>query len=407
LRARIDGRWGGADTEGMKLRGSMIVSAALVAAFSWSSVAWRGEGEPERLDERLAGWVTEYAQPGIAAAVFDDGGMLAVGVAGVREMGKESRLEESDRLHVGSCTKAMTATMVATLVEEGVLWWEMPLEKAFAKMAGEMLEAWRSVTLEQALHHRAGLPAFTAGDAPEFALAKDLEGTPREQRREFVRRLLTRAPEYAAGEKFVYSNADYALVASAAEEATGMGWEALMNERVFGPVEMTEAGFGWPATVERPWAPLGHIQGAGGLSALAIGHPYRLPACLAPSGDVHCSITDFARFAQFHLAGVRGTLAPRPGHARPLISQRNFMAMHMPAAPLREYAMGWVPARSGENMLSWHNGSAGTFFALMTLDPDNNRGVVVVTNAGTGEKACTEITRALLERYKPGAVPKQ
>ena len=55
---------------------------------------------------------------GMVAAVLRGERMIAQGVAGVRKRGTTERITLDDRFHLGSCTKAMTATLVAMLVEE-------------------------------------------------------------------------------------------------------------------------------------------------------------------------------------------------------------------------------------------------------------------------------------------------
>ncbi len=397
----------------MSPRSKSLHTAALIAAFSCAHSATRAQppsapppaapaeqppNAHEDLNDYLAEILAKYKQPGMVAAVFDDARILAIGVAGVRALGRPDPLLIDDRMHIGSCTKAVTATMLAALVEENVLWWDMPLDKALPDLAGGMHESFRKATIEQFLQHNAGLPPFTNGSAPEFALTKDLAGSPREQRLQFVRRLLEREPDYAPGSRFAYSNADFSVAAVVAESLTDQSWEDLIAQRVFVPLDMTNSGFGWPATAENPDQPFGHVPAGQGVLPLPIEHPYRLAPSLAPAGDVHCSIMDFARFAQFHLAGILGRLPPAPGQDRPAISHRQFMKLHLPNG---QYAMGWLSARRGDSQLTWHNGSAGTFFSLMTLDPDYNIGVVVITNAGTGDAACEEVTKTLMDRFAP------
>src|SRR5499427_10675590 len=60
---------------------------------------------------------------GMAAAVLRGERIVAQGAAGVRKRGSAERITLDDRFHLGSCTKAMTATLVAMLVEEGKLNW--------------------------------------------------------------------------------------------------------------------------------------------------------------------------------------------------------------------------------------------------------------------------------------------
>lgn len=333
-----------------------------------------------------------HNQPAMAAAVFSSDEIIEINTVGVTRGDRDDAREVTvdDAFHIGSCTKAVTALMIATLVEEGVLWWDMPLEQALPDLAPDMDEDFKAVTLTQLLRHRAGIASYTDGNKPEFQRVRALTGTPMEQREALARLVLTAPPAERPGTRFVYSNAGYGIAAAIAEHATGKSWEELVRNRVFGPLGMDRAGFGWPATVEKPDAVMGHVPTGTVLMPLPVSHPYRIPAALAPSGDIHCSIRDLTAFAQANLAGIRG--------ANDLISHKNWMMLHQPEG---EYAMGWVGARRGDGQISWHNGSAGTFFALMTLDPDLDCGVVVMSNSGNGEAACQELSRRLLAQHAP------
>jgi len=63
----------------------------------------------------------KYTLPALAAAVVKTGVIVAAGVVGVRALGRQDRAQIGDRFHLGSNTKAMTATLAGTLVEEGKL----------------------------------------------------------------------------------------------------------------------------------------------------------------------------------------------------------------------------------------------------------------------------------------------
>ena len=64
---------------------------------------------------------------GMVAAVLRGERIIAQGAAGVRKRGIAERITLNDRFHLGSCTKAMTATLVAMLAEEGKLNWTTTL----------------------------------------------------------------------------------------------------------------------------------------------------------------------------------------------------------------------------------------------------------------------------------------
>lgn len=111
------------------------------------------------LDPTLRPYLARYALPALAAAVVRDGTMLASGAVGTRRAGTDISVTIADRFHVGSDTKAMTALVAATLVEQGRLRWDAAVGEAFPEFAATMDAGLRGVTLEQLLLHTSGIPA--------------------------------------------------------------------------------------------------------------------------------------------------------------------------------------------------------------------------------------------------------
>ena len=73
---------------------------------------------------------------GMAAAVLRGESIIAQGVAGVRKGASAERITLDHRFHLGSCTKAMTATLVAMLVEESKLNWTTQTRRICAPPTG-------------------------------------------------------------------------------------------------------------------------------------------------------------------------------------------------------------------------------------------------------------------------------
>src|SRR5436190_14478217 len=137
---------------------------------------------------------------GIVAAVLRGERIIAQGAAGVRKRGTAERITFDDRFPLGSSTKAMTATLVAMLVEEGRLNWTTTLGELFADTVKPMHPAWEKVTLRQVLAHRAGLRCEPGGLAAQV-LFNELVRPPRarlgtlpQQRLEITRQALSRPP---------------------------------------------------------------------------------------------------------------------------------------------------------------------------------------------------------------------
>src|SRR5262245_2077398 len=115
-----------------------ILTLACVAA-PWRSALARSEpaataAEPsqsrpssgpalESLDALLEPIRAKHNVPALAAAFVRPEGTVAAGAVGVRKSGGTEAVTLDDRFHIGSCTKAMTATLIAILVERGKLNW--------------------------------------------------------------------------------------------------------------------------------------------------------------------------------------------------------------------------------------------------------------------------------------------
>ncbi|MGH9421417.1 MAG: serine hydrolase domain-containing protein, partial [Thermoanaerobaculia bacterium] len=222
----------------------------------------RPAAPPSGNDPRLAHLLEEQLKtsgvPALAAALITTDAPLRAAVVGVREAGRDQPAERNDLFHIGSCTKPMTADLIATLVEEGRIKWSSRLVELLPDLAAVMRPEYREVTVEQVLSHRAGLPAYTEIDDAEFQrLAALGGGEPVAARRALAAEVLQKAPVARPGTETHYSNAGYAIAASAVERLTGKPWEQLIKERIFKPLGMSSCSFGFPATTVRPQQPRG------------------------------------------------------------------------------------------------------------------------------------------------------
>jgi hypothetical protein len=71
------------------------------------------------LDETLRPFLAKYEMPAVAVAVVQEGKIIALGAVGTRQVGTNTSVTPTDRWHIGSDGKAMTALLAAMLVEEG------------------------------------------------------------------------------------------------------------------------------------------------------------------------------------------------------------------------------------------------------------------------------------------------
>src|SRR5689334_17543645 len=381
---------------------------------------------------------------GVVAAVLRGERIIAQGVAGVRKRGTAERITLDDRFHLGSCTKAMTATLVAMLVEEGKLNWTTTLGELFADTVKPMHPAWEKVTLRQVLAHRAGLrfdadgPAwvFNLFRAPYASLRRAPElmqppgarlGTLPQQRLEIARQSLSCPPAIPPDTKYWYSNVGYILAGAVLEHLTGRAWEDLIRERLFQPLGISTGGFGQPGIAGKTDQPWGHSSFLG--KPIDPGSPAaQFPLYYGPAGLAHMTITDWAKFIALHLRGD-----PANPHCQAaLLKLDTFAEMHA-VAPATPYSRGWAirgitwlatgdaapavtyragwfistaswargtrPGDTGRRL--WHGGSNGRWNCGVVIAPEIDFAVLVACNRGVAAWKTRQAVKALIQAFAP------
>ncbi len=157
----------------------------------------------------------EHDLPALAGSIVTTGGTLAIGATGQRARGANDPVSINDRWHLGSCTKAMTATLVALLVEEGRISWDTTLREIYPRETS-IQPAWQPVTIEQLLRLVSGLPEDGTRWVSELSDGS-LKGPMRDRRLNVVRADLAKPPESAPGIVTRYSNAGYVIAGSMIE----------------------------------------------------------------------------------------------------------------------------------------------------------------------------------------------
>ena len=343
--------------------------------FAWTEatqhlemVAVQTRAVDQSIVQYLTGPVEEGKSPGLIAAISDEDGVRALASAGVRRQGSSEKLTVNDLMQIGSVTKAMTSTMLATLVadETFVNGWQTTIAQVFPELRDEIHPDYRPVTLWQLVRHIGGVPDYVPAwwtSHPTLPMV--------ERRYRILRENLADPPGSPIG-AFSYSNAGYLVAAAMAEQLTGQRWETLMEERLFTPLGMASAGFGVPGTLNEADQPWNHHRDSAGMwrpSQLDYGTP------LAPAGNVYTSLEDLATF-----------IALQFPHKRPAILNREQLdELLMPIPGNYGGAAGWVVSRrlDGE-MLLFVQGGGGLccgYWALVKAVPSRGRAYIAVANS--------------------------
>lgn len=340
------------------------------------------------LDSYLDAVRTEYGLPALAAAVVKDGSVVAAAATGTRVHDGDIPVTIDDRFHIGSNTKAMTATLAGMMVEAGKLRWDSRVGEVLGDDVSDMSQSLANATLEQLLSHASGIPSDTADMLDLYFSDSVFDHNLVEQRRRALDAWKHNDLVVPAGSPFQYSNFGYIIAGMMLEKVSGTPWETLMYERIFAPLGMDSAGLGPQATYGLIDAAVGHrVAPDGSITPMLWGPAADIPPVMAPAGNAHMSILDYAKWASWN-AGQ----AERGPHLIAPETLAYIQAEHV-QTPVREnpppgtpgtggYGLGWgiVAFEWADKPLLTHNGSNSMNLARILVDTDRDLAIVVTTN---------------------------
>jgi CubicO group peptidase (beta-lactamase class C family) len=366
-------------------------------------------GAPEDISPLLEPVIARAGIPGVVAVVLRGDRVIAQGAAGVRKLGAAVPVTIDDQFEICSCAKAMTATVVASFVDEGRLRWDMSLAEIFSDTIPNIDPAWRKVTVQEVLEHRAGLADHLV------LLARTMLFThadPTTLRRTLTTKILTRPPDFPPGKKFLYESAGYVMIGAALEKISGRPWDELMRTRLFEPLGLASAGFGPPGTpgqLDQPWGHGPHwlfylpLPGASGVP-FDPGSPHAdFPAAAAPAGLVHMAIGDWAKFVALHLRGDPAN----PHRTVALLKPETFAQLHGVGAG-GEYAGGWFTgtrpwakgSRPGDTgRVFFHQGDNTRWNCVAWVAPEIDFAILIACNRTRMWQPLDEIAGKLVAGY--------
>lgn len=361
INARYQGELEGGRIEGRFTQGG----ATLPLSLGREPIAPPAAPEVQALTQaRLAELRAAVGSPAMAADAANRDGRSITFADGVRAIGQSAAVTTSDRWHLGSITKSMTATLVARAAEAGVISWDDTVAAVLGASVPDMRPEYRSVTYRHLLSHRSGLPANL--EVAQLTAFPRYSDDARQDRIAYARLALAQAPVGAAESNFTYSNSGFVIAGAMLETRMGAPWESLIREHVFAPLGMTSAGQGAPGNPGQYDQPVGHAMGPAGLTAFPPGGEITdNPAVLGPAGRVHGALEDVLKFLAAHRDRT------------PFLRRESWDRLHTPPFG-GEYAMGWVQRDGG----LWHNGSNTLWYAEICFNP--NTGVIAAAAANDG-----------------------
>jgi CubicO group peptidase (beta-lactamase class C family) len=333
----------------------------------------------EALQARLEQTRADGGLPGLTLLTVDGEAIETISASG-----GAARLRPDDLLQTGSQTKAVTAMLLARLVERNRLRWDSTLAELFPEWGATMQPALRDVTVAQLLRHRGGLQRDIE-EADGKNLLPLATGDLVTDRTTAIGYMLRQPLATMPGSTALYSNVGYMLAGLIAERAGGAPFETLVQQEVFAPLGVT-ATFGFP---EDLGTTVGHVwhDGVWRPADFPAQDRYNMARIMAAAGGMTISMPEYGKLLREQLRGLRGYST--------FLDKATFELIH---SAQDRYGFGWAASDvPGNGRVSAHAGSWGSYYVFAIVVPGADRAVAVASNC-FGQQAVEqldELTRRL------------
>lgn len=234
---------------------------------------------------------------GAVAAVFDGTEQVEV-ATGLANLETGAPVTPDTLFQIGSTTKMYTAALVMSLVDEGRIDLDEPVQSYLGDDVRLAADDPGTITCRHLLSMSAGIEngSYAAYGRGDDALTK------------YVAALADVRMVAPPGELFGYSNAATNVAGLVAERVTGSTWEDALTERILAPAGLQSSLMHAEDIIHRPFS-VGHVGDEEGNAQVL--HFWALPRSLAPAGATLCtSIGDLVRFGRLFLDKGGDVLSP-------------------------------------------------------------------------------------------------
>ncbi len=378
------------------MKPALVLLLALLLPAAASAAAPAGP-DPQAIDATVRQVIARYRLPGIAVGVIEDGKVVFARGYGETVHGSGDPVTDKTLFKIASNSKAMTAAVLARLVQQGKLQWDDPVVKHLPAFA--MHDPWVTahMTVSDLLVHNSGLPEG-GGDLMLWPEPNHFT------RDDIVRGLRHIKPAYGFRAGYAYDNLLYVVAGQVAAAAGGASYEELVRHELFAPLGLSGCRVGEFALKDA-----GSVAQPHGRDGDAIvrtrGDADIIPAIAsAPAGGIRCTLDDMLVWANSWLAP---TDAQKAWLGEAQRAEMWKARTPMPISRLKRqwddthyyaYAYGFRLADVDGEWTVSHTGTLGGMYSMMMLLPDRRSGFVFMIN-GDGGSARTVLGTALLKLF--------
>jgi CubicO group peptidase (beta-lactamase class C family) len=322
-------------------------------------------------DEFAAKLMADWKVPGMAVSVVKGGKVIFAQGFGMRDVSQGLKVTPQTLFAIGSCSKAFTAADIGILVDEGKAAWDKPVRTYLPVFKLYDATATEHMTIRDLLGHRSGLPRH---DLVWYGSSFS--------RKELFARLQYLEPSKDFREVWQYQNLMFMTAGILVGEVAGTSWEDFTRKRIMEPLGMTAGNFSVRDSQKIPDYALPYAEKKEKIEAI----PFRNIDEIGPAGSINSNVLDMANWVLLNLA--KGKFG-----GKQIVSEASMAQIHSPQMVVQQplqykeilfpsYGMGWMIVPYRGHLMLQHGGGIDGFTALVCFMPQDDFGLVILTNKG-------------------------
>lgn len=380
-----------------------FVFVAWFAALSATSVAQNPAPtnviSSAQIDELVERAMKTFNVPGISVAVVKDDQVVHSRGYGVRSLQSNLPMTAETLVGIASNSKAFTAAALAILVDEKKLRWDTRVTSVIPEFKLYNPYVTDEFTVMDLMTHRSGL-GLGAGDLMFFPDGSDFTI------QDVIHNLRYLKQASSFRSKYDYDNNLYIVAGEVIKRISGLSWEEFIEQKIMRPLNMNASAASITRLKNNENMVHPHVPVNGKLQVV----PFRPNEVINAAGGIFSNVVDMSKWMRMQLKHGAYPSA-EPGKEQRLFSEYVQHEMWSPQTVLQtgtntgpynthfaSYGIGWFLSDVRGYKQVTHTGGLLGMVTQVTLIPEINLGIVVLTNQESGS-AFTSITNTIKDSY--------
>ncbi len=326
----------------------------------------------DSLENHIVKWMAQWQIPGLAVGIVKDGKIVFMKGFGVKKNGNSEPIDDNTLFMIGSITKTFTATAFTILQEENKVNLEDKVQRWMPEFALKDPFLTREVTISDLLSGRIGLES-NQGDF--IAWFSNLSRT------QIIQKMALMDAPYALRTRFRLINTAYLTAGELIPKITGKSWEETIKEKILLPLKMDHT-----LVLSEEFKTASNRAAP---HSLVNNNCEEIPIMsldnMAPAGSISSSIKDMTNWilVQLNNGKIDGqqVISSKALHAirNPYIvvgTNPNKGSVHIAL-----YGLGLFIWDGNGKIEYWHSGNVPGFNSTIMFVPEENLGIVILTNS--------------------------